>query len=440
MIDGPGEIPQTINDRVIVNGESFWFEFYVFNAGTEVAENVTVHVLMNDILIYEENIEIMASFELKEIVMTKYPAIYDAKVSDFQKIELEVDPENVIKESDEDNNYKYIDKGIEVIKSDIEITAIKFLRDGDEVLGNELKAGDVIDIRALLANKGSEPVNVTALFRAGGTLLGEVKTSAKIVPEPPQNTLQYVDYTSYVVDTTDTTQITVEISSEFPREEDYANNLLGSDIEVISTKSDGDGGDNQMLMWLIIIIIIIIVVVALVAFLLLRKKKREKMAECSECGALIPVNASACPKCGAEFSDEVECGECGALMKVTDTKCPVCGAVFAKEGEEEEGEEEAEAGEKPKPGVPAREEAKKPTPPAKKPEAAKAKPAPPAAKAAPAPPAAAIPAPPSAPAPPAAAKPVTGGEEEEEKAECYRCGAIVPLSASMCPECGAEFE
>jgi RNA polymerase subunit RPABC4/transcription elongation factor Spt4 len=195
----------------------------------------------------------------------------------------------------------------------------------------------------------------------------------------------------------------------------------------------------------IIILIIVIVVVCVVVGLILLRKKREKMAECSECGALISVDATECPKCGAEFSDEIECGECGALMKVTDTTCPACGAVFAKEGEG--GEEEGEEGPPSIGAGPSIADLKAQTrgagaPPAAAPKPAAAppgKPKPGAPATSPKP--AEAPAPTPAPAPkPAAAEPEPEPEEEEEKAECYRCGAIVPLSASMCPECGAEFE
>ena len=206
-----------------------------------------------------------------------------------------------------------------------------------------------------------------------------------------------------------------------------------------------------------IILIIVIVIVLLVVLMVMSKKRREKMAECSECGGLIPLDATECPKCGAEFSDEIECGECGTLMKITDTTCPSCGAVFAKEGESEgkagaEGEEAIPTppmtpfgGAAAKPPAPAAapkpptQAPAKPKPgPSPKPAAGKPTPSPAAAA-----PTAAKPARPVPPEPPAMPpKPAKAAveEETEEKAECYRCGAIVPLSASMCPECGAEFE
>ena len=52
-----------------------------------------------------------------------------------------------------------------------------------------------------------------------------------------------------------------------------------------------------------------------------------------------------------------------------------------------------------------------------------------------------------APAQAAAATPAAAGDGaagaaagDEDVAECYMCGSIIPLSAPMCPVCGAEFE
>jgi RNA polymerase subunit RPABC4/transcription elongation factor Spt4 len=294
-------------------------------------------------------------------------------------------------------------------------------------------------MRVYVENLGSEPANTTLRIYKDDSLLSQISSENEITPTA---TGVFISYSGLVVDTSDDFTMKAELAladeTLKEREESMETNLKTKEIIFPPSQDDDDTSDNTTMMWMLLIIIIIVIIIVLVAVLLLRKRKREKMAECSECGALIPVDAGTCPKCGAEFSDEIECGECGALMKVTDTSCPVCGAVFTKEGEGEEGEEGEETGEVPKPGVPP---AKKPAPPAPTKKTAPpkaAKPAAPAAAAKPGAPAAApaIPAPPSTATP--AAKPAGG--EEEEKAECYRCGAIVPLSASMCPECGAEFE
>jgi RNA polymerase subunit RPABC4/transcription elongation factor Spt4 len=169
---------------------------------------------------------------------------------------------------------------------------------------------------------------------------------------------------------------------------------------------------------MIILVVIIILVAVVLVWLFVFRKKEEGAAVCSECGSYLDLEATTCPSCGAEFSEEVECGECGGLMGITDVVCPHCDATF--------GEVDESALPPPGEGPPGAPVPGAPTAPAA------AVPAPVAA----APPQTETPAAP-APAGDAAAAPAAGGEDV---AECYMCGAIIPLSAPMCPQCGAEFE
>lgn len=169
-------------------------------------------------------------------------------------------------------------------------------------------------------------------------------------------------------------------------------------------------------------VLLLLVIICVVVYFLVFKKKGASKAVCSECGAPLELDASVCPSCGAEFGTEVECGECGGLMAITDTKCPNCGAIY---------------GEVPQGGLPSPDE-KKPDEPRKESPVA---PKPPAPSAVPAP---AKPGAPVAPAGPGAkpGQPAAAGAEgpQEDVAECYMCGSIIPISAPMCPICGAEFE
>jgi len=55
-----------------------------------------------------------------------------------------------------------------------------------------------------------------------------------------------------------------------------------------------------------------------------------KMVECGECGAFIPEDATACPKCGVEFEkDMAKCSNCQAWIPVDVKRCPECGVEFA---------------------------------------------------------------------------------------------------------------
>jgi subtilase family serine protease len=220
----------------------------------------------------------------------------------------------------------------------------------------------------------------------------------------------------YTYNTPGTYEVFVDVNTgDIPiPESDLNDNRAYTEIEV-DEKEEPPWG---LIIGAIVIgaIIIIIVVVVLVWLFVLRKKE-EGAAVCSECGSYLDLEATACPSCGAEFSDEVECGECGGLMAITDVVCPHCDATF--------GEVDESALPPPGEGPPAAPAPGAPTAPA-------AVPAPAAA----APPQTQTPAAP-APAGDAAAAPAAGGDDV---AECYMCGAIIPLSAPMCPQCGAEFE
>ncbi len=56
---------------------------------------------------------------------------------------------------------------------------------------------------------------------------------------------------------------------------------------------------------------------------------RGRLVECGECGELIPEDATACPKCGAEFeSDLVRCSRCGSTIPSDSAICPECAATL----------------------------------------------------------------------------------------------------------------
>jgi subtilase family serine protease/RNA polymerase subunit RPABC4/transcription elongation factor Spt4 len=436
------------------NAENFWFNISITNNGTERADNIKVALyaddedtLLGEFNIDELNYEIGNNTAYNDTELIK--AKYNKDFTGFHKIIAVIDPDKTVSESDETNNRFEFEQGYKIIKAGLEVKRIEVQNsDGDYIYDGELnpmdpKKDEVMYIYAYVINTGNVPANVFVKF-----YLDEVMaTQTSMLEIEPNGEGAFTYQTIY--DDSGSIDIEVEAFGDFGGENESVSvaSPKGDAFIPVEVIPDTEDEEDNFLLILIIIIVVIVVVVLVVVFFLL-KRKRAKMAECSECGALIALDATECPKCGAEFSDEIECGECGALMKVTDTVCPECGAVFAKEGEEGEGGE----GESPGPGdAPSVDSLKAqvratPTPP--KPGAAppgKPKGAPPASvKPTPGPaPKAAGPSPAPKPAPEPAPKPEAQDMEEEveeEKAECYRCGAIVPLSASMCPECGAEFE
>jgi hypothetical protein len=225
------------------------------------------------------------------------------------------------------------------------------------------------------------------------------------------------------------------------------NEVVWENMYVAAKKSDSGDSEGLSTMMLLIIIIIIVVVV-LVVVLLIMKKRKKKPIECTSCGAMVDPGLTECPDCGATIEippELVECKKCGAEITTEDATCPECGEA----NEAFLPREEAAGGlggvaDEPE-MAPAPQAAPAPVPAPKPKKDKKKKKAAAAAGSAPAP------APAPAPAMPEAAMPETEmaelegledmlTEEGEGEAECYKCGARVPLSVPKCPVCGADFE
>ena len=82
------------------------------------------------------------------------------------------------------------------------------------------------------------------------------------------------------------------------------------------------------------IVIALAAIGAIVLFMFFaRRTAKGKVVECGECGSLIPENAPACPKCGAEFeTDMVRCSRCGSTIPASSEVCPECAAVLLAKG------------------------------------------------------------------------------------------------------------
>ncbi len=77
-------------------------------------------------------------------------------------------------------------------------------------------------------------------------------------------------------------------------------------------------------------VIIVIVIIAVVLWVLRYiGRKTTGLVQCSVCGAILPENATKCPRCGTEFErDRVKCSECGSWIPEDSKYCPNCGALF----------------------------------------------------------------------------------------------------------------
>jgi RNA polymerase subunit RPABC4/transcription elongation factor Spt4 len=88
-------------------------------------------------------------------------------------------------------------------------------------------------------------------------------------------------------------------------------------------------------LWLWLAIAVAVIVAIVVVMLIFRRQAAGKLVECGECGELIPEDATACPKCGAEFeSDLVRCSRCSSTIPADSQFCPECSAqLLGKPGE-----------------------------------------------------------------------------------------------------------
>jgi RNA polymerase subunit RPABC4/transcription elongation factor Spt4 len=175
--------------------------------------------------------------------------------------------------------------------------------------------------------------------------------------------------------------------------------------------------EPSYLILIVIIVIILIIVIALIGFFVYKRIQSAEMAKCSNCSGLVPLDATVCPHCGVEFSDELEC-ECGEPVPKGSTECPACGKPVSPMGDlesDEEVEDEEELQELEDDEVDTEEEEGT-----------------------------------------SEIEEMEGeeyveeeieeeivpkdAEADEELAECFECGALIPVSAPICPHCGAVFE
>jgi subtilase family serine protease len=316
-------------------------------------------------------------------------------------LSIVVDPENRVREFDEGNNLHEVT--IEVLDSpDLSVELVR-----------EDSQGWKSDKGKFEMTKGNEYIIVYEITNSGNFTYRDVEVT---FTGPALNTRETVTISPF---DTQRVTFTVEPDTVFSEdvawkckvndggavfESDYTNNEALGLFKVNEEEEEV----NFLLFVLIILIVLVLIIVALGIFVYMRLQSADK-AKCSNCGGLVPLDASVCPHCGVEFSDELEC-ECGEPIPKGATECPACGKPVSsellptQEEEEEEGEETEEEleeieGEETEEEGEETEELEEITEDASKP-----------------------------------------GEPDEELAECFECGALIPVSAPICPHCGAVFE
>jgi subtilase family serine protease/RNA polymerase subunit RPABC4/transcription elongation factor Spt4 len=311
------------------------------------------------------------------------------------------DPDNDIREFDEGNNMIVLD--IMVLDApDLSVSLVRIGPGYDAVTGEfSLTKGEVTPVSFEITNHGNYTYNGLEV-RFTGDASNDIQTIS-------------INPFSKATVTFDVKPLSItegvwkcQVNPDGTLYESNTKNNEGSMIFVVTEK------EEATFPWIIVIIAVVIValvIFALIYFLVIRAQKGQ-MAKCSNCGGLVEIDAPVCIHCGIEFSEELEC-ECGTLIPAGAKECPSCHkpvlsmeqveseteAIGATKTPEETAEvEEVEEGE-----VEAEEKGKSPM---EKQDAV----------------------------------PEKADVAESEMAECFECGAVIPISAPICPHCGAVFE
>jgi len=329
---------------------------------------------------------------------------WEPKDIGLNSLRIVVDPDNQIREFDEGNNILYFQ--VEVLEApDLIITLV---RDGDQY-NSETGQFDMV--------KGKEYEISFIVENTGNYSFDDVSVNFNGPADLPTRTLDLAPYQTRMISfrvkpnmepgQTGVWKCSVNKDQQY-FEADMGNNDVSSVVNVLEPEDDGLG-------WIIVLLIVILILalVAVGGFYIYKKMQTKDMAKCSNCGGLVEMDALICEHCGIEFSEELEC-ECGEVIPSGASECPACGRpvsgdlVVEGEAREEMKEEE----EKKKDEEEIEELREEPEPPETFEEMEEV----------------------------SEEETIQEETQGEDLAECFECGALIPVSAPICPHCGAVFE
>jgi subtilase family serine protease/RNA polymerase subunit RPABC4/transcription elongation factor Spt4 len=236
-----------------------------------------------------------------------------------------VDPYNDFKEFDESNNMRSIEIPVEPKVKDADLEFIP--NSPIEILPLEPGEGDTVQITVYFHNIGGKTANNIVVTL---TLSGVVLAKDQSVTSLASGDTDFV-VLNWKPESEGSYLIKVELSSN-----DGGDSVSLDYVMEVSSGSSSSNSDNALVAAAIAVVVIIVVLVVFVLLLVGSRRRITEWAECSECSAKMPMEASICPTCGAEFSDEMECGECHSMISVDDSTCPNCGAVFIEDAEKDD--------------------------------------------------------------------------------------------------------
>ncbi len=395
-------------------GTNITVSFNMTNIGGKGATNCTVHFLVSNSssswLVHSTQVGFMEDNSTDPVI-----GYWVLNTLGRTTLSVLIDPENGIKEFDEGNNL--LTRTINIQPApDLTVT---LFRESD---GYDMETG------RLKMTKGSSYIVTYRLTNTGNfsysrvqvDFSGDAKENRKFVDIGPFGTIAVeFEVQPRTVHSDPVLWGCTVNKNGAVYESDTRNNQVNTEVTVKEQPKEV----NILIPIMIGLVILIIVIIAL-AFFVYKRYQEAGKAKCSNCGGLVDLEATVCSHCGIEFSEELEC-DCGTVIPSGATECPNChkpilGALVGpREGEgpsKEEPEELEEITEDTegegasaegvsKDDLEAPEPQMTDGPKAKEADDSKEKKAP-----------------------------------EEELAECFECGALIPVSAPICPQCGAVFE
>ena len=400
-------------NRIAYNGMNLSISFNITNKGGVPATNVTVHLVAENesgkYIEFTQNIPLLAEDETQ--LINGHWNIDDRNQTNISII---IDPTNKVREFDEGNNQLVYSVNV---KEAPDLTA-ELLESGDAYNPEEgrfdMTVGEQYTISYRIINTGN--ITYSGLdVSFNGPALDPVKTIS--IDPYGEKIINFVVKPETPYDTVVSWRCSVNEEGNFYESDMENNDALGSFM--VNEK------EEKSFPWLLltIILFLVILIVGGTSYFLINRFQKADMAKCSNCGGLVEMDSTLCPHCGIEFSDELEC-ECGEVIPPGATECPNCGKpvetplpseeeeeefeeITEEEGEEEEkeieeeketSEEEVRPSEDMEPQIEEAEEISEDE------------------------------------------LEIASDVDEEEMAECFECGAVIPISAPICPHCGAVFE
>ena len=387
-------------------GMNISIEFNITNDGGKAASNATVTLLASNSTDSWIEMNISIGF-IEDNGISVIRGYWNLRSIGMNTLQIIVDPDNDIREFDEGNNIMEVT--LEVLEApDISIR-LDTTSDGYDIESGELRMikGKDHQVTFIITNSANYTFDGLDISFAD-----DIRT----ISLTPYG-VQEVTFTYTPLDTMNTYESGLVNAYGWFYEEDMSNN----DVSLYLRISEEEEEFPVALVVVIVILVLILAGAGIVGYLYYQRTKQEQMAKCSNCSGLVEIEAEFCPHCGIEFSDEIEC-ECGSVIPPDATECPECGKPVKVDllKLQDEGEGEKEGPEVEEDGEESEEEFEMEV----EEELEELKVA-------------------QAPKVP---QDVEEPEEqdadisEEEMAECFECGAVIPISAPICPHCGAVFE